>query len=437
MGCPWAHPVSVHFRVSFGHILSLQFKTCSRTQPSWLDYQSMSKESVGKKTSIASWGKYHTLKKIVTKYLVRKQTFRRFNIVVFGKQCWQGVREHAVPILWFILYFPQGRAVLGSVLGQASYIRCCSAVLPGHQPVGSIFLWFTGMRKAFPPLSHFTFFAVLLVSDFGDESKVRDTVQAALCSSEMFFLTKLYAHSEPIFNISQSLLRQLRAKLCDNRCWTQFSRQPCKSISIPIHLQYLYVSWDSQMSCHHAMGWRDCHRLYVTPGKCFTADAVAFNFHFLYVSSEVWCKVRDKWALTRNRQHLTRSLRGLIDQLEDEFCSGVGWSPKHWALCELTVQHNPCFKDAHQNVRSRHLLPEHYELLSWQILPSFSVFSGTSMKAFLHRHTPPIKNAFSTLVTLKSACLWLVPSSPLQLPVQLELDVTNNWNSAEGWSWII
>lgn len=174
----------------------------------------------------------------------------------------------------------------------------------------------------------------------------------------------------------------------------------------------------------------------ITSGKCFSAGSVAFNFHFLCASSKVWCKVRDRWALTSNRQHLIGSLPGLIAKLEDACCSGGGWGPKHWALCKLPVQHNPCSKDAHRNVRSRHLLPEHCELLSWQIRP-FSVLSDTSMKAFLRCHSPSIKNVFSTLVTLKSACLWLVPSSPLQLPVQLELDVTNNWNSAEGWSWII
>lgn len=189
------------------------------------------------------------------------------------------------------------------------------------------------------------------------------------------------------------------------------------------------MPWDGWMD-----GWMLTEDILtcITPGKCFSADAVAFNSHFLCVSSEVWCKVRDRWALTRNRQHLTEGSPGLIAQLLK-----CRLRPKAWALCELTVQHNPCSKDAHQNVRSRHLLPEHYELLSWQILPSFSVLSDTSMKAFLHCHTPSIKNVFSTLVTLKSACLWLAPSSPLQLPVQLELDVTNNWNSAEGWSWII
>lgn len=127
---PWAHLLSVHFVVSLGHILSLQLQACSRT--------------VGKKTGIASWRKYHTLKKIVAKFLARKQVFRRFSSVVFGKQCWHGAREHAVPGLWCVLCFPQGRAMLGSVLGQANHIRCCSAVLPGLQPAGSICLWFTG-----------------------------------------------------------------------------------------------------------------------------------------------------------------------------------------------------------------------------------------------------------------------------------------------------
>lgn len=46
-----------HFGVSIGHILSFQLRTCRRTQPAWLDYQSMSKKAVGRKTSIASWGK--------------------------------------------------------------------------------------------------------------------------------------------------------------------------------------------------------------------------------------------------------------------------------------------------------------------------------------------------------------------------------------------
>lgn len=200
---PWAHPLPVHFGVSLGHVLSLQLKACSRTQPAWLDCQSVSEKTVGKKTSIASWGKYHALKKIVTKYLGRKQAFRRFSNVVFGKQCWHGAREHPAPGLWCVLYFPRGRAVLGSVLGQAYHIRCCSAVLPGLQPAGSTFLWSTGMRIALPPLFHCTFFAMLLVSGLGDESKVKDTVQAALCSSEMFFLPKLYAHTVPIFDFSQ------------------------------------------------------------------------------------------------------------------------------------------------------------------------------------------------------------------------------------------
>lgn len=126
-------------------------------------------------------------------------------------------------------------------------------------------------------------------------------------------------------------------------------------------------------------------------------------------------------GLTRNRQRLFKSLPGLVAQWEDECCSGVGWGPKHWALCELTVQHNPCSKGAHQNGRSRLLLPEHYELLSWQILLSFSVLSDTSMEAFLHCHTPSIKSVFSTLVTLKSACLWLAPSSPLKLSQIIEI----------------
>lgn len=39
---PWAHPLSVHFGVFLGHILYLQLKACSRTQPAWLDYQSVS-----------------------------------------------------------------------------------------------------------------------------------------------------------------------------------------------------------------------------------------------------------------------------------------------------------------------------------------------------------------------------------------------------------
>lgn len=207
----------------------------SRTQPAWLDYQSMSKKAAGKKASIASWGNYHAPKKIVTKYLARKQAFRRFSNIAFGKQCWHGAREHAVPGLWCVLYFPQGRAVLGSVLGQSCHIRCCSAVLSGLQPPGSIFLWLTGTGVALPPPFHFTFFAVLLVSGLGHQSKVRDTVQAALCSSEMFFHPTLYAHSEPIFNFSQSLLRQLKAKSCDYSSWTQFFRQPCKSTSILIH----------------------------------------------------------------------------------------------------------------------------------------------------------------------------------------------------------
>lgn len=200
---PWAHPLSVHLGVSLGHILSLQLKTLAgHNLHGWITKACQKRQF--KKTSIASWGKYHALKKIVTKYLARKQAFRRFSNVVFGKQCWHGVREHAVPGLWCVLYFPQGRAVLGSVLRQAFHIRCCSAVLSGLQSVGSIFLWFTGMKIALPPLSHFTFFAMLLVSGLGDESKVRDTVQAALCSSEMFFLPKLYAHSEPVFNSSQT-----------------------------------------------------------------------------------------------------------------------------------------------------------------------------------------------------------------------------------------
>lgn len=140
-----------------------------------------------------------------------------------------------------------------------------------------------------------------------------------------------------------------------------------------------------------AMGWMDAFMLTEdiltcnTPEKCFSADAVAFNFLFLCVSSKVWCKVRDRWALTRNRQHLIKRLPGLIAQLEDECCSGVGWDPKHWVLCDLTVQHNPCPKNAHQNVRSRHLLPEGCELLSWQILPSFQCWHvHESFSTLLH-----------------------------------------------------
>lgn len=142
---PWAHPLWVHFWCPLGRSWLCNLKH-SRTQPAWLDYQSMSKKAAGKKASIASWGKYHALKKIVTKYLARKQAFRRFSNIAFGKQCWHGAREHAVPGLWCVLYFPQGRAVLGSVLGQSCRIRCCSAVLSGLQPPGSIFLWLTGQE---------------------------------------------------------------------------------------------------------------------------------------------------------------------------------------------------------------------------------------------------------------------------------------------------
>lgn len=45
---PWTHPLSVHF----GHILSSQLKTCSRTQPSWFGYPSVSKRQLVRKQAL-------------------------------------------------------------------------------------------------------------------------------------------------------------------------------------------------------------------------------------------------------------------------------------------------------------------------------------------------------------------------------------------------
>jgi len=191
---------------------------------------------------------------------------------------------------------------------------------------------------------------------------------------------------------------------------------------------------------------RNPHLCCVTLGKCISAGAVAFYFTFLCVSSKFWCKVRNRWALAWNLQCLVGSLPWLIAQLGDGCCSGgrlrsrvlgVVWVPERWVLCKNMVQHDPYSRDAHQNVRSGHLLTERCELLFCKIPPSFPVLAEATVEALLHWHTLSIKNVFSTLITLKSTCLWLAPSSALHLPVQLELDVTHNWNAAEGRSWII